>query len=672
VRGTLIPCLQQIKWEGKEVTIVFDSDNDIDRTALGKHGNSDSQRSVAQAEARLIDALKAAGAKVIRKARIGLLAGDRAGKFALDDFVNVHRGAEPADLMAMIRSTVNAQAHARFFFAGVMETARTVVIGEKVPRVAADDIAYVGVGAVPICMGGAIDKELERYVRPGVTFYVEVSIIGAYRFAVVATALRADVVLCTAVGEGDPEAFPVVGMTDEEAEDFKRDVEVEEGRSAPQETRATVYTVDEMVEHLVYVKKGHQVIDTSDPHLTVLTRSEAQVAFAASKTAIPTARMVQGVTVPGPAKMVQTFDLWEDDVRRRQVDEVTFWPGAPRITYGVDGKPSYNLWVPHHRDGAASDPQIVIDHIRFLFGDRADDFIGWLAWIEQNPGEACAKAWLHISPTTGTGRNILSEFLGRVWKGAVALNSDIDSYLGVGFNGEMSRKLLTVVDEIKEGGPDKWSNAEKLKKATTAASRKIKPKYGHEVIEHDCNRLLVFSNHIDALPILSGDRRFEVVIYEGANKEGAYYETLSREFRRSSLALGFARYLAEVKLDLQFISGRAKETEDKQKVINSNVGDLGQLLIDILKDHPGKTGLLSRSVAELLAERAGTKEYKNAVKDAGMQSNISIYFILPDGSKKQEKTVVKQTGVKGVTEAQILTVEEVKRWIDSRFETSRF
>ena len=88
----------------------------------------------------------------------------------------------------------------------------------------------------------------------------------------------------------------------------------------------------------------------------------------------------------------------------------------------------------------------------YLFGDDATRFLDWLAHIEQRPGELPHHGWLHISPEHGTGRNWLASVIARLWKGYVAPNFDLSGMLRTGFNGALSRKLIAIVDEIREGG----------------------------------------------------------------------------------------------------------------------------------------------------------------------------------------------------------------------------
>ena len=49
------------------------------------------------------------------------------------------------------------------------------------------------------------------------------------------------------------------------------------------------------------------------------------------------------------------------------------------------------IFGPRHANareaGDPADAKMLIDHIRWLFGDRAEEFLDWLAHLEQKPGE---------------------------------------------------------------------------------------------------------------------------------------------------------------------------------------------------------------------------------------------------------------------------------------------
>src|SRR5690606_35796615 len=126
--------------------------------------------------------------------------------------------------------------------------------------------------------------------------------------------------------------------------------------------------------------------------------------------------------------------------------------------------------------------------------------------------------------------------LARVWAGSVAANVDLVQMFKSSFNEQLSRKVLAVVDEIREGGRDsQWEHSEKLKSTITEEVRRINPKYGHVSMEFNACRWLLFSNHLSAIPLENGDRRIEVVATDAQPKDPAYctrlYHALeSREY----------------------------------------------------------------------------------------------------------------------------------------------
>jgi hypothetical protein len=127
-----------------------------------------------------------------------------------------------------------------------------------------------------------------------------------------------------------------------------------------------------------------------------------------------------------------------------------------------------------------------------------------------------------------------------VWSGGVAANFDMVSMFKSGFNGSLSRKVLAIVDEIREGGRDsQWEHSEKLKSLITEETRTINPKFGRQTVEFNSCRWLMFSNHLSAIPLERGDRRVEVVQLDAEPRDAGYYTELYN-------ALGDRRFIAAV------------------------------------------------------------------------------------------------------------------------------
>jgi hypothetical protein len=284
---------------------------------------------------------------------------------------------------------------------------------------------------------------------------------------------------------------------------------------------ARMYTLDEMIEKFVFVKDGSQVAPLDCPQ-AVLALPDFRNAMAASK---------HWFEADGRKKSRPVATLWLEDQRRMEADALTFRAGRERMTRAPDsGKAALNLWVPIERPSPPSDwedrSRAFTDHIDWLWGPDAGDFLDWLAHIEQRPEVLPHFGWVHISREHGKGRNWISSVLVRVWPGHVAASLDLVSILDGGFNGPMSRKLLAIVDEINEGGNTSYRHAQKLRQIVTEEHRTINPKYGRQRVEYNSCRWLMFSNHTGALPLTEDDRRFWIVSHEGRPREPAYYEHL--------------------------------------------------------------------------------------------------------------------------------------------------
>jgi primase-polymerase (primpol)-like protein len=259
----------------------------------------------------------------------------------------------------------------------------------------------------------------------------------------------------------------------------------------------------------------------------------------------------------GKLKKVPLFTFWQVDKRRLQAFTFTFDPRQSEFCHAPDGRPALNLWKPRPHNPPADWQQRIqpfIDHVRYLIPEDAERerFLDWLAHIEQKPGEVPHAHYLMIATQQGVGRNWLSSLLACVWSSHVALDYDLKASLNNGFNGQLSRKLLAVVDEINEGGTgERWQHSEKLKSMVTTAERFINPKYGSQHSEVNCCRWLLFSNYESALPLHADDRRWNVIRNPsepmGADYYSALYKTLSdkqfvasvREFLRNRDIVAF-------------------------------------------------------------------------------------------------------------------------------------
>lgn len=329
-------------------------------------------------------------------------------------------------------------------------------------------------------------------------------------------------------------------------------------------------TLEDMLSRFVFLSDGSQVADLLSPG-NVYAFADFAATYAASK--------IQR----GEDRKIPVASLWKTDPHRKTAEALTFKAGGPLLLRDPNGRMAVNSWRPIQRESVhdlmAAGVGLFLDHVEFLFPIQADRerFLDWLAHIEQKPGELPHTAWLHVARNFGMGRNWLASVLARVWAGSVAANLDLPGVLKSGFNGRLSRKLLAVVDEIHEGGRDgPWEHAEKLKSIITEETRLINPKYGRQSVEFNSCRFLMFSNHVSAIPLETGDRRIEVVATDAPPRDGDYYEKLYRALDDPGFINAVGVWLAQRDLRRFNPGQHARMSEAKMKVVQASFSPMAE------------------------------------------------------------------------------------------------
>lgn len=380
------------------------------------------------------------------------------------------------------------------------------------------------------------------------------------------------------------EAFEELEPIDRLAEAAKREEQAARSNLIP-----TVRFVSpaEALERFIYVKSQDGVFDILHPRCP-LKINTFRNCYAGSK-------------VPRPGKQPEPVTkLWLENLNRKTTDTLTFRPGYPIITQAPKaGGMGANTWRAPDREGEAGDPSLFLEHVQYLFKDRADDFLDWLAHIEQKPGELPHRGWLHISSRTGTGRNWMASVLVRVWWSYVSPNQELGKLLNDPFNEAFGEALLIIIDEIKEGGHDTWTNSEKFTQAVNPELREINRKYGLKSFEWNCARWLLFSNHLEALPLTDNDRRLEVVINEDDPHGPEYYQRLYTALKDPAFILGVARFLGSRDISGFDPGGRSKETEDRSRAIGASRSDLELKIMDLIENWPSEVITANRMAMEL-------------------------------------------------------------------------
>jgi hypothetical protein len=346
-----------------------------------------------------------------------------------------------------------------------------------------------------------------------------------------------------------------------------------------------IMTLKEMHERLVFIGSSGGVADLITGRIR--KKEHAMDEYAASHHTYTETLQTKMREKTGPA-----LKFWIASKTRTTVEVVAWVPGSPQICQPPEGPgPAFNTWRGLNPMAYPEDWQErvkpFLEHIEFLVpikGER-ERFLQWLAHIVQHPEVLPHTSYLMITPTTGVGRNLLASILVRALRGFVAAGVSLPELLDNNFTGRLSKKLLVIVDEAREGsGERRYQRQVRLTSLITEEHRHINPKYGHQSIEKNCGRWLKFSNYADAIPFDESDRRVIVVSNPTVRKEDAYYERLYGLLNDRAF-IGSVRRWMETKDITSFRPGEhASMNETKLRVLNEMMSETERAVVEFKED----------------------------------------------------------------------------------------
>jgi hypothetical protein len=179
------------------------------------------------------------------------------------------------------------------------------------------------------------------------------------------------------------------------------------------------------------------------------------------------------------------------------------------------------------------------------------------------------------------------------------------------------------VDEINEGGSNaRWENAEILKSLVTSEHRHINPKYGHQRLEYNACRWLIFSNHTSALPLTERDRRFNVVRNDNPPMPSEYYARLYVALKNQEFIAAVAELMRTRNISAFNPGEHALMNEAKQELVGASRSDADDIIARLVADHPSDV-IANSTLGEILTEqRFGkmTPHHRYALERAGVRS----------------------------------------------------
>lgn len=322
---------------------------------------------------------------------------------------------------------------------------------------------------------------------------------------------------------------------------------------------------------------------------------------------------------------VSVASQWKISPNRLTRRNITFAPGeGEEVCEGT--KRFVNKWrkIPVSPGALAQNGQPIVDLIKVLFKDQADDFLDGLAAHWQYPEKAFQHAWLQISEQTGTGRGSLVLALSAVWEGELAVLDDLSPFQsGKGvFSDRIIDKTFYIVEEMMSINDNKYKVVANLNNVVTSDSLWINPK-GEKGYEQK-HRAFIFiqSNELDCMPILAKDSRWKVAYYEGEQPFSNEWFVNFREQCKpgSDMIQGFRQLLAE--RDVRHYNfGRVREVSAAKQLVREETKSPLLQAVEAIVDNWPCAYLPTPWVKILLADaglsNANDSAISRALKEAG-------------------------------------------------------
>lgn len=212
-------------------------------------------------------------------------------------------------------------------------------------------------------------------------------------------------------------------------------------------------------------------------------------------------------THAGTKKRGRPSDRFIASAKCKKVDVAQFAPGKPRFETR-SGIRLINTYIDRRIQPTGSlNYKPWVDLLDWMVPDERERalLMDWLAWVYQHPDEKILWAPVLYSRAFGIGKtsvfNALAACIGKEY-----VSEPTQAELEDRFNDFAYGKLLVKIEELRSG--DKFHAAEKLKPVVANPTLSIRRMYqtGFSIV--NTANVCASTNHLDALPVETGDRRW--------------------------------------------------------------------------------------------------------------------------------------------------------------------
>lgn len=441
-----------------------------------------------------------------------------------------------------------------------------------------------------------------------------------------------------------------------EANARERDRRIDElQREAAARPRTITMDLEEMLERFAYLHNEDRVVDLERPWITY-SRQGFKNATAAST------RVMVGPR--GGERLVAIADDWLQHDGRVDLEATTFRPGAARLTKDLAGRDAVNMWsAPKILERALPEDwkmraNIFHSHMNYLIPNATErsNIVRWLAQRIQRPEQLPGWHILLVAESVqGTGRNWIARLLKSILVEYVVEALPLKRILDGSFNSELDRALIGVVDEIREGGSDYWKHAEEMKSFLSEKTRVINKKYRAPYEIQNYLGVMMFSNHIDALPIDQYDRRFYVAMCTTAPKDSDYFDLIYDALKDPLTLRSIYETLMQIDLRGFVIEGRAPLSDVKREMIAESRSDEEAELLRLIAEWPSDVMRSATLRQKLQAFRDNDLMFG---EDRHKSDQLST---------GQLRRLYRVCGVKSIGKVRMIHVDEVGRRTETYF-----
>ncbi len=280
---------------------------------------------------------------------------------------------------------------------------------------------------------------------------------------------------------------------------------------------------------------------------------------------------------------------WLECEDRKTVRDIVYRPNQSFI-YNYRGRDVINNYeaaplkkveTPH-----PAQLQVFIDHINYMFPNQEDAhvFLSWMAMSIREPEKRIPWAPFIVS-AQGVGKGWIAEVLKNL-VGRQNYSVVVPKNIKSDFNEYMFEKTVCLIDELKTNGREQFDLVETLKNIITETEIEVNIKFGVKGTYPVYPNILCFSNHINALPIPEGDRRFWVYRVEAPAKAANYYVKLFQWLHTDGPAHLY-QWLTNYDLGDLCITAAPAMTAAKAEMVEAFKHEIEIMLTDAIEDREG-------------------------------------------------------------------------------------